>query len=199
MKMNVWTALAIVILFSGAVFLIPQYVKLPSNLTRQEAPTITNEVSYACADDKRIDAGFDDSIVVIQLSDGRSFTLERVPAASGAKYANEGEVVIFWTKDNGAFFEETENITYHDCVSENGGEDTPVPMPSPPPAVAEGCYIGGCSSQICSDQPDAVSTCEWNESYACYQTAKCERQTNGTCGWTKTPQLVICLGASAFR
>ena len=56
-----------------------------------------------------------------------------------------------------------------------------------------GCYAGGCSSHICSDQKDMVSTCEWREAYACYKSATCERQTNGQCGWTITPQLQTCL------
>lgn len=55
------------------------------------------------------------------------------------------------------------------------------------------CYVGGCSGQICSDQVGMVSTCEYRESYACYKTAKCERQTNGSCGWTETPTLTQCL------
>jgi hypothetical protein len=58
------------------------------------------------------------------------------------------------------------------------------------------CYVGGCSSQLCTDQPDAVSTCIYNASYACYKTAACERQTNGECGWTQTPQLAACLANS---
>lgn len=61
-------------------------------------------------------------------------------------------------------------------------------------AVATGgCFIGGCSAQICSDQPDAVSTCEYRAEYGCYKTARCERQSNNVCGWTKTPALTQCL------
>lgn len=56
-----------------------------------------------------------------------------------------------------------------------------------------GCFVGGCSSQICSDQPNAVSTCEYREEYACYKTAKCARQQNGQCGWTQTVELTSCL------
>lgn len=69
----------------------------------------------------------------------------------------------------------------------------PVPSAGNPPAK---CYIGGCSAQLCTDQPDAMSTCEYKESYACYKTAVCERQTNGQCGWTQTPQLAACLASS---
>jgi len=57
----------------------------------------------------------------------------------------------------------------------------------------ERCYIGGCSSQVCSDKPDVITTCEWTERYTCYRTARCERQANGECGWTMTPELQDCL------
>ncbi len=59
--------------------------------------------------------------------------------------------------------------------------------------VDQTCYVGGCSGQICSDQPDVISTCEWRDEYACYQTATCERQPDGQCGWTSTPELDACL------
>jgi hypothetical protein len=60
-------------------------------------------------------------------------------------------------------------------------------------AVVGACYIGGCSSQICSDQKDIASTCEYREEYACYKSAKCERQPSGECGWTQTTQLTQCI------
>ena len=67
-----------------------------------------------------------------------------------------------------------------------------VAAPIAPPAPAK-CYVGGCSSQICSDTPDMVSTCEYREEYACYQNARCERQASGECGWTMTSDLQMCL------
>jgi hypothetical protein len=56
------------------------------------------------------------------------------------------------------------------------------------------CFVGGCSGQVCSDQDGVITTCEWQEEYACYQTATCERQATGECGWTPTPELEACLG-----
>lgn len=67
-----------------------------------------------------------------------------------------------------------------------------VPAPAPEPAQGQ-CYVGGCSSQLCSDRQDMVSTCEFRAEYACYRTATCERQTNGTCGWTQTAELKACV------
>lgn len=57
------------------------------------------------------------------------------------------------------------------------------------------CVVGGCSSQLCIDpnQDPGVSTCEYREIYACYQTAECTRQNTGKCGWTETTELKACL------
>jgi hypothetical protein len=64
------------------------------------------------------------------------------------------------------------------------------------PATGEACYRGGCSGQICSDRPNVISTCEWRAEYACYRDATCERQADGGCGWTQTPELEACIGSS---
>lgn len=61
-----------------------------------------------------------------------------------------------------------------------------------------GCFVGGCSGQLCTSERGAASTCEWREAYACYKNtnAKCERQTSGQCGWTETSALRMCLNAA---
>lgn len=65
------------------------------------------------------------------------------------------------------------------------------PVVVTPPAGK--CYVGGCSSQICSDRADMASTCIYREEYACYKTAKCERQSTGQCGWTPSATLNMCI------
>jgi hypothetical protein len=68
----------------------------------------------------------------------------------------------------------------------------------PPKAVCESlapCVKTGCSGQICAAE-DMFSTCEWRPEYACYDTATCERQPGGECGWTETPALTSCLEGS---
>lgn len=56
------------------------------------------------------------------------------------------------------------------------------------------CYVGGCSSQLCSDTPDMASNCMYKEEYGCYQkTSTCKRQSNGECGWTQTNELKMCI------
>jgi len=62
--------------------------------------------------------------------------------------------------------------------------------------VGPGCAVGGCSSQICGEEgsvEDTVTTCEYREEYACYQVARCEKQSNGSCGWTQTTEYNQCM------
>lgn len=60
--------------------------------------------------------------------------------------------------------------------------------------VGAGCMIDGCSGQICTEEGKGVTTtCEYKAEYACYKTAKCEKQANGQCGWTQTAELSSCL------
>lgn len=58
--------------------------------------------------------------------------------------------------------------------------------------AGEPCRKTGCSNQVCSDEP-VITTCEWRPEYACYQKARCERQRDGKCGFTRTPELTECL------
>ncbi len=72
----------------------------------------------------------------------------------------------------------------------------PVSATAPGTATAgAGCFIGGCSSQLCTDYPGAISDCMYRPEYSCYQktNARCEKQANGQCGWTPTAALAECL------
>lgn len=59
-------------------------------------------------------------------------------------------------------------------------------------AASKDCKPTGCSGQICSDE-NVTTTCEFLAQYDCYTTARCERQTDGRCGWTSTEELNKCL------
>jgi hypothetical protein len=54
------------------------------------------------------------------------------------------------------------------------------------------CMRTGCSGQVCSDQ-EVITTCEFKTEYECLKKAACERQKNGECGFTQTPELLACL------
>jgi hypothetical protein len=81
-----------------------------------------------------------------------------------------------------------------------GRECVPVSIACDGECPCTDCIVGGCSGELCVEasagQPP-VSTCEWLPEYACYQTATCERQANGNCGWTSTPELTRCLSDAA--
>lgn len=56
------------------------------------------------------------------------------------------------------------------------------------------CVVAGCSGQLCVEAgTDGITTCEFRAEYRCYESAVCERQASGACGWTDTPQLRQCL------
>lgn len=66
--------------------------------------------------------------------------------------------------------------------------------------VGPGCAVGGCSSQICGEAgevEDIATTCEYRDEYACYQSARCEKQADGQCGWTEDAELQQCLETAA--
>jgi membrane-bound inhibitor of C-type lysozyme len=170
--------------------------------TEQQAiPPFETSQAYLCAHDAILAAGFSEGQATVVLDDGRVFTLEQTASASGVRYANTDDQIVFFTKGDEAFLEENGIATYTGCMAEGAESPTENPdgpseqpnAPNEPPQASNSCYVGGCSGHICSDDPDVVSTCEWHESYACYDTATCERQVSGECGWTETAELTQCL------
>jgi hypothetical protein len=76
----------------------------------------------------------------------------------------------------------------------DAGVSFPVVFSASAPKASLGpCLVGGCSGQVCTDDPNLGTTCEWLEEYACYKAATCARQQNGECGWTQTQKLKDCI------
>ena len=102
-------------------------LKAPSH----DAPMST--VRYLCQQNKTIAADFYDGKssvgpdgrpvpggrVVVQLSDGRKFSLPQTLSGSGIRYADSSGTFIFWSKGDTAFVEEgpSQTVTYRDCVA----------------------------------------------------------------------------------
>lgn len=97
-----------------------------------------------------------------------------------------------WKIDNFRTPPKEENLTPEN-PQENGEQNNGGQNPPNTEEPVTTCFVGGCSSQVCSEDPNVITTCEWREEYACYQNATCERQGNGQCGWTKTESLNACL------
>lgn len=66
--------------------------------------------------------------------------------------------------------------------------------PYEPPVIEGACVRSGCSGQICGEE-SVVTTCEFRPEYTCLQNAACERQVDGRCGFTQTPELEECLAS----
>jgi len=80
----------------------------------------TIKAKFACAAGKSIDATFvngPSSSVRLVLSDGRKLTLPQAMSASGARYADRDESVVFWNKGNTAVLEERGATTYEGCAT----------------------------------------------------------------------------------
>jgi cysteine-rich repeat protein len=70
-----------------------------------------------------------------------------------------------------------------------------VALPRPRPEGKGRCVVAGCSGELCVDErlDVGVSICLWKEEFSCYESAVCERQADGQCGWTETPDFHACL------
>jgi membrane-bound inhibitor of C-type lysozyme len=72
--------------------------------------------SFNCDNSKIIFVDFLSNGMALKLSNGRSLVLLRVISASGARYANSDESIVFWNKGDTAFIQENGVITYNDCI-----------------------------------------------------------------------------------
>ena len=91
--------------------------------------TPLNTVAYVCSEGKTIEAKYFTDSVDLVLSDGRNFSLPQAISASGARYANPDEAVVFWNKGNTAFITEggnPDNMTFKNCGE--GAPTAPQPL-----------------------------------------------------------------------
>lgn len=102
----------------------------PLKAPSPDAPIST--VRYQCQQDKTIVADLYDGKssvgpdgrpipggrAIVQLSDGRKFSLPQTLSGSGVRYADSSGTFVFWTKGDTAFVEEgaTQTVTYRDCL-----------------------------------------------------------------------------------
>lgn len=100
------------------------------------------------------------------------------------EYACYNDAVCERQADGACGWTDTEELTA--CLGDDAGTPEPEPI--------DDCFRTGCSGQVCSDQ-DVITDCMYRPEYACYEAASCERQSNGACGWTPTPELETCLSA----
>lgn len=81
-----------------------------------------NTARFVCDRDAYIDATFYKSSVELSLSDFRTMELPQAISASGARYANADESVVFWNKGDTAFLTESGTETFSNCEIEVAGQ-----------------------------------------------------------------------------
>ena len=79
------------------------------------SPSVISDVTFSCADNKKIRALFYAKHVELSLSDGRNLALPQVISGSGARYANTDESIVFWNKGTTAFLTEGTATTFNNC------------------------------------------------------------------------------------
>ena len=110
-------AVSVLVLYSG--FRLGLSVKIPQSKVTNDGGEIHR---FNCPDGKYIIAVFypnDDTKVNLSLSDDRDISLKHVISASGARYANDDESMVFWNKGNSAFITEGDKTTFDGCVTNN--------------------------------------------------------------------------------
>lgn len=77
------------------------------------------KVLFICENYKQINATFyptDDKYVDLVLSDERVLSIPRAISASGARYAKDDELFVFWNKGDTAFITENSTTTFANCA-----------------------------------------------------------------------------------
>ena len=91
------------------------FLRDSTSLSKEEEKR--QEVTYRCDNQEEIIASFSETEVSFTLSDGRVFTLLRVPIdGDDGKFSNRDGSVVLWTRDYSAFLEENDETTYTGCV-----------------------------------------------------------------------------------
>jgi membrane-bound inhibitor of C-type lysozyme len=74
---------------------------------------------FICADNKTVSAEFYKNFVHLEFGWQKTVYLPQTISASGARYANADESIVFWNKGDTAFVTEgnPNNITYKDCTT----------------------------------------------------------------------------------
>jgi membrane-bound inhibitor of C-type lysozyme len=77
------------------------------------------QATFVCPDGTELPTVFDNDAdtVTVGLPDGE-VTLPRAISASGARYANEDESIVFWNKGDEAMVQVNGDIVYQGCVAQ---------------------------------------------------------------------------------
>lgn len=119
-----WYSITLAIVMYVGIFALAYYLgnkccsllnPAPVQLQQQnQANNKITSASFTCVNNKYINAIFFNEKVELTLSDKRNLLLLRGISASGARYTNTDQSIVFWNKGDTAFIEENGQKTY-DC------------------------------------------------------------------------------------
>ncbi len=78
----------------------------------------TKRIEYLCGTQKAVLKSPEAERALLQI-DGKKYVITQTIAASGAKYVNEEEKVVFWGKGNEASLE-IDNVIFPKCIEIKG-------------------------------------------------------------------------------
>lgn len=117
MKIIIGIVLALCVAYVGYLYFSPT-AEAPTVASQNnvQKESITNQVQYACAEDKVLVAWFSDQTAKIALTEDKIFTLTQVSDDdSGTAFENKMDQMVFWVKDQSAFLEQNGTTTYSAC------------------------------------------------------------------------------------
>jgi membrane-bound inhibitor of C-type lysozyme len=118
MKKKNLIAIGIVIL---SILVLTIVIRTPIQSTQNEVVVEESgtEKAYVfmCPDGQVVQAMFEDDMALVLLPGGTPELLNIAISASGARYTNQDESLVFWNKGNTVMVEENGVMTYVDCVS----------------------------------------------------------------------------------
>jgi hypothetical protein len=147
-------------------------------------------IAYPCPTHReaKLNSSFTRNIAGVEL-EAASFDQNTLPLVLAAMTGPDAAILsgdhLAVTGPGGNFFVLKATQVYFRNKSDSGSS-------TPGRESLKRCFKSGCSNQVCSDH-NVITTCEWRPEYECYQKAMCERQHDGNCGFTKTPELAACL------
>jgi len=122
-KFSQLVAIVLFVAVFGLGFLLGEKYEYHAFINAQKAQGVTagqpappKEVVFSCDGKKTIEAVFFNGKANLVLSDKRNLVLPQVIAASGARYANADESIVFWNKGDTAFLTEGKATTFVNCA-----------------------------------------------------------------------------------
>ena len=116
MTKKIYILIAIILLISIGLICFYKYPKQEVENIIPKNVEVISSVSFSCKDNKNIQALIFKDKAELNLSDKRNLLLIQGLSASGVRYTNSDESIIFWNKGDTAFIQEGNTETFKDCI-----------------------------------------------------------------------------------